>query len=1414
MWFYHRGCSVKSKALEANLSDTRVDVSVHERYRVLLDIFDGYVGILNRLEIFLKELSHPYRNWTFIVSEARHFSLHYMYLYQSHEKGIAALNLYSDIFLSAFEQSIDKSVRTASSDNLMLFFQHMVKESGNRLVDSLPVLEDKLDRIGRYDDPGFFYFVHTYYPPDKLTRLLLDQVEMHEILKTRSCFLDRLNRLLLRFYNTSFSYWLDQDDPVAWMQENIDEWRLNPELEQVFDQISHGRITAWRGELTDLSRRRDTDSVELTRELIQFTGFREFVNRFKEVSRQIVTHCSDDTYGRHLKLTFLFYAIHVPGLFMIHKECLQEINQTLTRLIGDDDFKKNIPIVNQTFSLFREHKGRYPETLLDCIHKIGEAVYKTGDVELINHFIDRVVNHGFQFPMIQGTGEDWQIKGNTAHVKNIRVFLSLISQQPKKSKRLLSALIIYLSIGGVFIKDTDLFPRDITRFLNADIEGVYNLIKQLARLLPAFFNEIGAEGQLRDISTDLDEACHRRDRLIHFLRKQCHVESSSRIVEFIQQVMIYWKTKDKTPLAPFVPPSIYEEIPSSGRFVDGPGKIMQHLETKKLCHPQDFLMYRQEALDQIAGEVENVTDLDRQRVRLMLRFYRLLNEKYGVDHLEIKSYLANFKTDYMPELRRLTEALEETHLETKIGLLLDYMAELKKIIVSKTTYEADEAIYHKRHFAVDIPSMYGSYNEPKFDALGLTLRVESIVNVLFEDLINSIDLRLITKPTFVRIFSVLTLFRKALSLDGIVSNKMDIQMEFLKYSVNITTCSFTQYLDIFKGFVRAVADIINDYFHTIHSANLMQIESRIGKDQIQKKYLPEFISEKGKLDEKTARKLDQRAADIFFRDRIATSLGLQQLDVFLNRILHTLFRQSEKLSQDELSVLLNFDPKCAVAAISDEQVASQNIIFLGNKGWNLMRLKQIGIQVPEGFIITTEVFRCLDLIDTYTPASVNFKQQVAHMMSRLEQQTGQVLGDPEKPLLLSVRSGSSISQPGMMDSFLNVGINEEIADAIAQKTGNPWFAWDSYRRFLQQYGMTFGIHRDEFDQIIAVHKKQAGIDFKRHFTGPQMKAVAMAYKNQLLIKGINLVESPVDQLFLAIHKVFSSWNAKRAIDYRRIMGISDDWGTAVTVQAMVFGNRSRESGSGVAFSHSPKLPGDAIRLWGDFTIGNQGEDVVAGLVSTLPISEMQRELERRDTRISLEKAFPRVYDQLKNTIQMLIYKRRWNPQEIEFTFEGPEPEDLYILQARDLSLGDRKKLPAFTADDDRLKAAFLGQGTGVSGGAMSGRIVFTLKEIDAFRRQDPDTHLILLRNDTVPDDILEIDAADGLLTAKGGLTSHAAVVAYNLGKTCVVGCENLVCNEADKNCHLAGRELNVGDHISIDGNKGVVFEGEINVNYS
>jgi len=1404
---------VKSKALEINLSDTRADVMVDEKYKLLLDIFDGYVGILNRLEIFLKELSHPYRNWSFIISEARHFALHYFYLYKSHPDGGKALELFVDIFIAGFESLVEQDAKADAADNLMLLMHHIAKESGKDLESFFLVLKKGVTRIHSYEEKEFSFFVCSYYQPDRLAQAFLENLAQTNNFERDEDIFSCLNRLLIKFFQASFSYWLAQGDPVLWMRENIDEWRLNSSLLEKLDSISHLQLTRWQSTLQDLSHSQDIGSRDTTARLVRLTGYRDFVKKIKEIPRQILVLSQGKTYGKYFKLTFLFYIIHTPGLSMIHREALGDIHRTLIHLIGDRGFKKDIKIVDQTFSLLKEHKGRFPTTVLECIQKIGDAVYKTDEIELINHFIDRAVDHGFQFPMIQGTGDDWQIKGNMAHVKNIRIFLNLIGQQPKKSKRLLSALIISLSIGGVFIRDTDLFPRDITKFLNSDIEPVYNLLKQLARLLPTFFNEIGAEGQLRDISTQLDESCYRRDRLIHFLRKQCHVESSSRIVDFIQQVMIFWKTRDKTPLKPYVPPSIYEDISPRGRFIEGPNKILFALETEKLIQPEDYLMYRQDALDQLVDKVEDVQDLDRSRVKLILRFYRLLNEKYGIGHLELKEYLASFRAEDLPDPQQVISALEEKDLETKIEFLLTYMEKLKEIILSDKIFKVNEAIYHKRHFAVDIPSMYGSYNEAKFDALGLTLRIESVVNVLFEDLVNGIDLRLITKPTFVKIFSILMLFRKALSLDGIVSNKLDTQLEFLKYSVNITTCSFTQYLDIFKGFTRAVADAVTGHFNNIHSRNLVHIESRVGKKKVLEKYLPGANAINGKdMDTKMAKKMDQRVADIFFRDRIATSLGLQQMDVFLNRILHTLFRQSEKLSQDELSALLNYDPKCSVTNLDEEDRISNNIIYLGNKGWNLIRLRNLGIEIPNGFIITTEVFKCLDLINKYPPASVNFKQHVASMLSHLEKKCRATFGDPENPLLLSVRSGSSISQPGMLDSFLNVGINEEIAKSIAERTDNPWFAWDSYRRFIQAYGMAFGIQRDAFDHVISAHKEKNNISFKRYFTGGQMKEVAMAYKQLLINSGVDLIESPMEQLFLAIHKVFSSWDSKRAKDYRQIMGISDDWGTAVTIQSMVFGNRSRQSGSGVVFSHSPKLPGDAIRLWGDFTIGNQGEDVVSGLVKTLPISESQKELEQRDSPMSLETKFPEVYEQLRTIIQRLIYKNGWNPQEIEFTFEGPEKKDLFILQARDLSLRDRKKMTRFEAGDRDLAAAYLGQGIGVSGGAMSGRIVFTLAEIDGFRRQDPDANLILVRNDTVPDDILEIDAADGILTAKGGLTSHAAVVAYNLGKTCVVGCEKLVCNEQEKVCEIDGMKMKVGDYISINGYKGSVYQGEIKVN--
>ncbi|MBW1899985.1 MAG: pyruvate, phosphate dikinase, partial [Deltaproteobacteria bacterium] len=299
-----------------------------------------------------------------------------------------------------------------------------------------------------------------------------------------------------------------------------------------------------------------------------------------------------------------------------------------------------------------------------------------------------------------------------------------------------------------------------------------------------------------------------------------------------------------------------------------------------------------------------------------------------------------------------------------------------------------------------------------------------------------------------------------LEIDGISSGEFKRQMDFLSHALKTRGFTYTQYLDIFKGFALAVRNIINDHFNNIHGINLDRILSQLPMEMILPKYLP-------KKQIADREKLKHRISEIFFREKIALALGLTQLELLLSRILNILFQQAEKLPKENVLRLRNYDPRRAMTALDGTKKGAYSIIQLGNKGLNLLRLKSYGWPVPPGFIITTEAFRCQKVIESYRPAEDNFKQQVAAQVIALEKTSGKSFGSPDNPLLLSVRSGSAISQPGMMDTLLNVSINEEITAGIAVKTGNTWFAWDNYRRFLQCYGMAFGLNRDDFDAIIS-----------------------------------------------------------------------------------------------------------------------------------------------------------------------------------------------------------------------------------------------------------------------------------------------------------------------------------------------------------
>ncbi len=1391
---------IKSKALEVNIADYQVDVTIDPKYSILQEVMSKYFGIMEGLNTFLKELSHPYKNWQFIVQEARSYSLDYFHLLKNHPKGPDAAELFVAIFTAAIDSKSDTDIRADAVDNLLLFIQKVIKESGSEFTKFKPAIDRSFDRIRSYENDDFFLFVKSFYQIKKLAQSLLDH-SPESITDFTSA-----NLLLIKYFNHSYSYWLSEADPETWFKGEIHETEHLKNMGALFTFISHQTTAEHVAKIDVITRSEDIESKQVLKILLDLPGYNQFVEAYRSIPQKLQEHGAEKNLGDRWKLIFLFHIMRISGLSMIHEEALRDINRTMSWVIEYEDAKNVHKLIHKTFSILKTRIREFPTSALNCVLNMGKGVYKTDNSDLVNFFVDSVIDLGFQSPMIKGVGNDWQIRANIAHVLNIRIWLELIELNPKWSPKLLSYLIIHLSVCGVFIKDTDLFPRDITRFLNSGIGPVFNLAKQLARQFPVYFNDIGAEGELREISTHLDEICRRKDILIHFLRKQSHVESSNRIVDLMETTLTYWETKEKEPLKPLVPPNIYDDISTEGHYIDGVHRVMSHIVGKGVRIPKDLITIQEDEIKRLLEDISDVTEEDLERVRLAINFYKLLQQKYNLDFIEIDNHLNQLELEAFPDIGRLKDALAEPDLKKKIYWLLDYLEQLKDLILSPETYEIKEDIYKKRHFTVDIPSMYGSYHEMKFDALGLSFRLESLVNVLFEELIEGLDLSLITKATFFQIYDRLRLFDKALKLNGISLVEMERQIDLLAHALKVKGFTFTQYLDTFKGFTQAVKNIINDHFYNIHEENMNRILSQIPVDQILSRYLPQ----NGIFDQE---KLTHRVSEIFFRERIAFSMGLQQLDRFLNRILTTLFHQSEKLPGKKLQVLLNYDPHRIMTTIDEVNDKVSGIIQLGSKGLNMVKLKRFNMPVPPGFIVSTEAFRCREIIDGYPPAEKNFKEQIAHHIASIEKLSGKTFGNPKKPLLFSVRSGSAVSQPGMMDTFLNTGTNEEIVCAMAEQTGNPWFAWDCYRRFLQCYGMSFDLDRDIFDAIIGEFKQKLGIPYKRGFTGEQMKAVALAYKNRIKEEGIEVIEDPFDQLLFTIKKVFSSWESSKAKTYRKIIGISDDWGTAATVQEMVFGNISQQSGTGALFTHNPRWSGDILKLWGDFTLGNQGEDVVSGLVKTLPVSIMQRDLEKRDTDITLETHFPEIYIALKDIANELIYNRGWSPQEIEFTFEGPRKEDLYLLQTRDMTMRERKEVLTF-ALEDITPDKFLGHGIGVSGGAMSGRIVFSLQEINQWRTQEPDTHLILVRADTVPDDIREIYAADGLLTALGGVTSHAAVVAHRLEKTCVVGCGSMVCNEMEKNCLINQTRFNSGDYISIDGREGSVYQGLIRVNQS
>ncbi len=492
--------------------------------------------------------------------------------------------------------------------------------------------------------------------------------------------------------------------------------------------------------------------------------------------------------------------------------------------------------------------------------------------------------------------------------------------------------------------------------------------------------------------------------------------------------------------------------------------------------------------------------------------------------------------------------------------------------------------------------------------------------------------------------------------------------------------------------------------------------------------------------------------------------------------------------------------------------------LLGGKGANLAEMTNIGLPVPQGFTITTEA--CTQYYEDGREINAGIQAEINEYIEKMEKIVGKKFGDKENPLLVSVRSGARASMPGMMDTILNLGLNEDVVAVMAEKSNNPRWAWDCYRRFIQMYSdVVMEVGKKYFEQLIDKMKEEKGVKQDVELSADDLKELATQFKAEYKAKiGQDFPADPKEQLMGAVKAVFRSWDNPRANVYRRDNDIPYSWGTAVNVQSMAFGNMGDDCGTGVAFTRDPAT--GAKGLFGEFLTNAQGEDVVAGVRTPMHINEM-------------EQKFPEAFKQFVDVCSTLENHYR-DMQDMEFTVEHGK---LYMLQTRNgkrtaqaalkiacdlVDEGMRTEQEAVLMIDPRnldtllhpqfdakaLKAATpIGKGLGASPGAACGKVVFTAEDAESWKARGE--KVVLVRLETSPEDITGMKAAQGILTVRGGMTSHAAVVARGMGTCCVSGCSEIAMDEENKKFTLAGKEFHEGDWISIDGSTGNIYDGVI-----
>jgi pyruvate, orthophosphate dikinase len=1353
-----------SKALEANLAETRYkDIVIPGNLQKFIDLSKDYYGIHKRAQECIIEYLHPFSNRLFVVEQLREIVIADFWFYSGLPEPSKVFKEPLELFDKLLQDSLKEDLSEQIVKTLLELSGLVTKEKKENLY---PVIHQCLDILSRNLESNSRATINA---SKFFLKHLAETVKIPE-------FSEEIVLLTRNVLAQNLSFWEESTAIEKWYNER--KSLLSNDFKAIFNQAGKPWFARVRKRIEEAGNWKSLNNG--------IPVFDEIADRFGSFTDELPSFID--------KFFYTFYLLHLPGMTGLKDRLVWSINKVLRSAMEELRTDDLCGFTDRIFELCEELRSEHMSAVLDCILTLGKKIVdrdETEDKQYINYFEKKLIDFGFETPGVVYVNKDWQINVNQNHIKNIRVWLELIEYSQSVMEKLLSALIVNLKLGGIFISDTDLFQREITKVLNSNIAPFYKKVKQLTRIFPVYFHEIGAEGEIRNVTTNMDEVNGRQDRLVHFLRKQVHTESNNTLIDLTRRIFKFWHDGNKAALQPIVPEDVFESVDLESKFFTVIHQLLNQVMEVSGLNFSQLLELDNEHFEHLLKNFSENYENDVHRLTCIHVLYALLKEKYSFETLDIVSILRRYSFIENTEISRFEKAIQQEDFDSALKLIYDFMERLKKIIFNPEPSQSWENIYHKRHIAIGIPSMYGTYREPKFEALGLTFRLEKIATRLMEKIVDRINLDYISAKTLNRIHQVLVYFREGLELDGIHNQGFNSNLSMFRYSLTSRSFTLHQYINIFQFIAENVKVTIDKFFLRTYEYPLKVV-------------IPQLFFRDIKGSEKEKLQLINRKSEEFYRDIITSAFLVQPLDNLVSRILNSLRNMVDKYPPELISDVMSYNSDLVISPIHEETLHIDSQIFLGSKAFFLKKLYKAEFPVPPGFILTTEVFRRRFAISNHSEIKKEIDELIRRYLRKLEKITNSQFGNPKKPLLLSVRSGTAISMPGAMDTFLNVGMNDSLVEGLSRQPNFPWTSWDCYRRFLQSWGMAHGIHRDVFDSIMLDFKKRYSVELKMNFLPEHMKQMAKTYRQALQDHSVYFEQDLIKQLNYTINCVFDSWDSERAKVYREHMQIADEWGTAVIVQKMILGNLNLTSGTGVVFTQNPMRERPGVHLYGDFTLCSQGEDIVGGLVTPLPVGETQRkQLGLEGT--SLQTDLPEIYKRIHDIATEMTENLGYSPQEIEFTFESEKAEDLFILQTRDQDLQLPAKTNIFSTLPEKMK--LLGRGIGIGGGAMNGIIAIDMEDLLHLNKTHPGERIILVRPDTVPDDIGMIFECHGLLTAKGGATSHAAVTAVRLGKTCVVNCTDLFVNDAKKECTINGKALKPGDKIAIDGHLGNIFNG-------